>query len=72
MKLHEYLRTTGESQRAFSRRSGLGRLSLQRIEVGADALGDTWARIERATGGCVTRADYFAAPTLRPFPPSSR
>ena len=59
MTLAEYLKETGESQRAFARRAGVEPRTLRDIENGADAIGRTWSRIARATGGRVLRSDYF-------------
>lgn len=59
MRLAEYLRETGESQRAFAERANLEPRTLRDIDRGKDALGSTWARIECASGGFVKRRDYF-------------
>ena len=69
MKLEQYLRETGESRRAFARRAQVQRTSLDAIDFGNDAVGETWARIRRATGGLVSRADYFPdSEALTPAP----
>lgn len=59
MTLAEYLAETGESQRAFAKRANVEPRTLRDIDDGKDALGSTWAKIERATGGFVKRRAYF-------------
>ena len=59
MTLAEYLKETGESQRAFAKRSGVPLSTVNRLFNGLDARGRAWDRIMRATGRRVTPCDSF-------------
>ena len=60
MTLAEYLKETGESQRAFARRAGVSATQVVRLcNTDTDVGGRTWARIGVATGWAVTPEDHF-------------
>lgn len=60
MHLDQFLRTNGLTRAQFAERIGVGRLAVQRWATGhAKPRWQTIAKIEAATDGAVTAADFM-------------